>query len=388
MGLLHAQKAGHKSLALIGGATARIGDPSGKSSERPAMSKSDLNQNVSGLERNLRHIFAHFKAQTGIPGPEIVNNSAWYEEMNVIDFLADFGRHYRLSKMLAKESVKKRLEAVQSKADPHGGMSFSEFSYQAFQAYDWLHLSQEFDCFVQLGGHDQMGNISAGHDLIKRVSGKDAYGLLLPLVTTESGQKLGKSEGNAIWLSPDMTSSFELFQYFVRIPDLQVEQMLHFFTFLPANEIKDLMQKSSRQPEKREAQLRLAKEVTQLVHGDKGLSLALKTTDLLYGQTEQDVLETLRTLSTSELKKIFSKAASASMLFQPGMTVLDLVMKLGLFKNEKAAQSVIQAGGFYINQCRRINIDEIVMPGDHILPNDLSLVRVGKKHYVIVNWLL
>ena len=170
---------------------------------------------------------------------KIVNNADWYQSLNLVDFMSDYGKHVRVAKMMAKDSVKKRLDV--KNADPDGGISLSEFSYQVFQAYDWLHLSREYNCLLQFGGHDQIGNISAGHDLIKRITGQEAYGLLLPLVTTESGRKLGKTEGNAVWLAPEMTSSFDFYQYFIRIADSEVEKMLYFFTFLPESEIQDVM---------------------------------------------------------------------------------------------------------------------------------------------------
>ena len=385
MGLLQAQRNGHQAIALIGGATARIGDPSGKSEERPALATKSLHQNIRGLEKNLKTIFAKFKeVHPNIADLKIVNNAEWYENINTIDFTANVLKHCRVAKMLAKDSVKTRLDV--KKGDPDGGISGAEFLYQAYQAYDWLHLSREHDCLLQLGGHDQIGNISAGHELIRRVDGKEAYGLVLPLMTTESGQKLGKSEGNAVWLSPSLTSSFDFYQYFVRIPDSEVEKMLYFFTFLPPSEIQDVIKLQKQRPEKREAQLKLASEVTKLVHGQKGLDLAFKTTEILYNKNPSQVLDTLRSISKDELKIIFKSAAYVKMIIQPGMTILQLAMKLQCFKNEKIAQDVIQSGGFSVNQIKRTNIDQVILPGEHILQNQLSLVKIGKKNYVIVDW--
>ena len=385
MGLLQAQRNGHQAIALIGGATARIGDPSGKSEERPSLAAKSLHQNISGLEKNLKTIFAKFKeVHPNIEDLKIVNNAEWYENINTIDFTANVLKHCRVAKMLAKDSVKTRLDV--KKGDPEGGISGAEFLYQAYQAYDWLHLSREHDCLLQLGGHDQIGNISAGHELIRRVDGKEAYGLVLPLMTTESGQKLGKSEGNAVWLSPSLTSSFDFYQYFVRIPDSEVEKMLYFFTFLPPSEIQDVIKLQKQRPEKREAQLKLASEVTKLVHGQKGLDLAFKTTEILYNKNQGQVLDTLRSISKDELKSIFQSAAYVKMIMQPGMTILQFAMKLQCFKNEKIAQDIIQSGGFSVNQIKRTNIDQVILPGEHILQNQLSLVKIGKKNYVIVDW--
>lgn len=297
-----------------------------------------------------------------------------------------YGKHYRLTKMLAKDTVKRRLEAVRNKEDPQGGMSLTEFTYQAFQAFDWLHLSQEHNCLVQLGGHDQMGNISAGHDLIKRKTGKDAFGLLLPLITGNSGQKLGKTEGNAVWLSGDLTTPFDLYQYFIRIPDDRVEQMLHYFTFLSIPEIDELIKAGKKRPEKRLAQQRLATEVTKLVHGQNGLENAQRTTEIFFSTSDSDVTATLRGMSKQQMKEVFPSAPYCHLIYQSGMTILDFAVKLKIFPNEKVAQQIIQAGGFYVNQAKRTNIDEVLVPGDHVLPNGMTLVRTGKRNYVVVDW--
>jgi len=388
-GLLHAQKAGHKSIALIGGATAQIGDPSGKKEERPTLDLSDIKNNLQGLQNNLLSIFENFSEMYGIKDnpPIIVNNSDWYSDLNLIDFLYKFGKHYRLSDMINKDLVKRRLEvAAENAGDPNAGISLQGFMYQAVQAYDWLHLSQNHDCFIQLGGNDQFGNIAAGHDLIKRMAKKEAYGLMVPLVTTESGQKLGKSEGNSVWLSPKLTSPYEFYQYFVRQPDSNVEKLLNYFTFLPPMEIQNLLKKHQHTPEKREAQYKLAELITQLVHGAKGLELAEQSSKLLFGSPET-MIKTLQTLSREEIQDIFPGAKLSRQFFQSGLTILDFSMKLGVFPNEKYAQHNIEAGAFSVNQIKRKNIDEILLHGDHILANNLSLVRIGKKKFIIVDWM-
>ncbi len=391
VGLLHAQRAGHQVIALIGGATARIGDPSGKSEERPVLPQKDLNRNVKGITENIKTVFSNYKeflhkSDKDLKEPIFLNNADWYQDVNVIDFLSEYGKSFRLGKMIARDVVKKRLELTRS--DPNGGMSLSEFMYQAFQAYDWLHLSRHHDCFVQFGGHDQNGNIAAGHDLIKRTSGEDAFGLLLPLITTDKGEKLGKSAGNAIWLDSRSTPPFAFYQYFIRLPDTVVEQMLYFFTFLPKSEIQDIMAVHEKSPEKRHAQIKLAKAVTILVHGEAGLDLATKATDILYAKADDAVAvsKKLSELSSLDLKNMFEGAAYVRKIFQPGTTLLNFAMSLGCFRNEKEADKIITAGGFYVNQMRRSNSDEILIPGDHILSNQLTLVRIGKKNYTVVEW--
>lgn len=374
MALLQADKAGHKVIAVVGGATATIGDPSGHISERPALNRGQVAKNASKITKSLESISGGKF--------EVLNNLDWYKDLNVLDFLATCGKHCRLGKMLAREAVKARLEAA--RADPNGGMSLAEFTYQAFQAYDWLHLADKYDCLVQIGGSDQLGNIAAGHDLIKRASGRDAYGLVLPLITSESGNKLGKTSGTPVWLSPGRTSEFDMYQFLMRLPDDQVEKMLLYFTLLPRSKIDSVLEKHRNAPEKRLAQSTLATHVTEIVHGQKGLQLAENTTDILYkGQADK-----LATMSSDDLKSVMGQAAYTRLLFTPGMSILDLAMKVGCFHNEADAQRIIAAGGFWVNQLKRANTEQIVMIGDHILPNNLSLVRVGKKNYYIVEWTL
>ena len=230
------------------------------------------------------------------------------------------------------------------------------------------------------------GNIAAGHDLIKRITKNQAYGVLVPLVTTDKGEKLGKSEGNAIWLSPKMTSSYELYQYFIRQPDSNVEKLLNYFTFLPQTEINDIIRSHKKQPEKREAQIKIAELITKLVHGSQGLVLAEKTSKILFGDSET-MLKTLQSSNREEIQEMFPGATLSRQLYRSGMTILDLALKLEVFKNEKEAQKLIHAGAFNVNQIKRTNIDEILIHGDHILTNHMSLIRIGKKRFVIVDWM-
>ncbi|PNF40698.1 Tyrosine--tRNA ligase, mitochondrial [Cryptotermes secundus] len=278
--------------------------------------------------------------------------------------------------MLSRHSVQSRLSS-------EAGMSFAEFCYQVFQAYDWLHLLQRYDCRFQVGGSDQMGNIVSGHDLISRVADTRVYGLTLPLVTTESGHKFGKTADNAVWLNADKSSPFDLYQFFVRCQDSEVERLLKLFTFETLGSIENIMRKHQRNPELRTAQKRLAEQVMLLVHGEEGLEAALKATSALYDQTA----ESLAQLTAEEISNIFQGAKICDLLLQPGTTTLELSLQAGCFTNERDAVRIISAGGFYINYQRVTKIDEVLTQAAHILPNNITLIRVGKKNYYVVRWL-
>lgn len=266
MNLLHWQRAGHQVIALLGGATGQIGDPSDRTNERESINKTIMIQNIDSIRKNIETIFNNHKnnfwtdEKSPLKPPIIVNNIDWYKNLNVIDFIRGIGKYFRLGTMMGRSSVQTRLNS-------EGGMSFTEFSYQLFQAYDWLYLFNTYDCRFQIGGADQMGNIVSGHDLIQKSTGNQVYGMTLPLITSEGGKKFGKSLGNAVWLAPDKSSSFNFYQFFMRTHDTDVENFLKLFTFLKLEEIKEIMKLQNLAPEKRHAQRKLAEQVTLLVHG-------------------------------------------------------------------------------------------------------------------------
>lgn len=266
MNLLHWQRAGHQVIALLGGATGLIGDPSHRTKERADISNVVANENLESISTNIRTLFENHEKyfwndqKDKLKPPKIVNNLNWYKDINVVDFMRGVGKHFRLGVMMGRSSVQSRLNA-------EGGMSFSEFTYQIFQAYDWLYLFKTHNCRFQIGGNDQMGNMISGHDLIGRLLDKEVYALTLPLITAEGGKKFGKSLGNAVWLSPSRSSSFQLYQYFIRSKDSDVENYLKLFTFLSLGRIQEIMRNHTKEPHKREAQRELAENVTLLVHG-------------------------------------------------------------------------------------------------------------------------
>ncbi|XP_026317629.1 tyrosine--tRNA ligase, mitochondrial [Hyposmocoma kahamanoa] len=378
--LLHWQRGGHNVIALIGGATGHVGDPSGRSTDRVALHKDVIHDNISCIQKNLVTVFENHQKyiwsdKSRLKPLKIVNNELWYRDIDAIKFVSEIGRNFRMGTMLLKQSV-------QTKLNSEVGMSFTEFAYQIFQSYDWLHLLKEYDCRFQIGGSDQMGNISAGHELISRTAKKEVYGLTLPLVTTEEGDKFGKSAGNALWLDPHKTSPFGLYQYFIRTKDSEVERLLKLFTFYTLGEIKDIMFKHKEHPEQRYPQQCLAEQLTTLVHGEGGLAKARRVTDAIYNKD----VNSLVSLTPTEMEQVFEGAPVVNMLLSPGITVFDLGMKSKCFPTESDAMRIIKAGGFYINHQRVQKIDEVITESAHILPNLVSLLRVGKRNYYIVKW--
>ncbi|XP_017045201.1 tyrosine--tRNA ligase, mitochondrial [Drosophila ficusphila] len=384
MGLLHCQRAGHRPIALVGGATGLIGDPSGRKTERNQLGESVIETNLRAIEQQLRQVFENHekclwdtsKHKSLLPPLTIVNNADWYADLHLIDFIANMGRHFRMGSMLSRSSVQSRLES-------EDGMSFTEFTYQIFQAYDWLHLLRRHNCCFQMGGSDQTGNLMTGHELISRVERKrEVFGLTLPLVTTEEGDKFGKSAGNAVWLDGDKTSPFALYQFFLRMPDSEVEKLLKLFTFIPLPQVEQLMREHTKEPEKRKAQTLLAEDVTLLVHGEHGLKQAERVTNALY----KGNVEGLAELNLAEIQQTFQGATMVDLLTEPGMSILQLAMKAKCFPTETDAVRIINAGGFYVNQKRVQNIAEVLTTGIHILRNGVSLLRVGKRNFYIVRW--
>ncbi|XP_072915312.1 tyrosine--tRNA ligase, mitochondrial isoform X1 [Hemitrygon akajei] len=383
VGLLHLQRAGHRVLPLLGGATARLGDPSGRSSEREAVSADTVRENARSIREGILGVFRNHRAcfcsdaEAASLGPvSVVNNSDWYEGKEVVDFIDTVGRHFRMGTMLSRHSVQSRLKSPE-------GMSLTEFTYQMFQAYDFYYLNQHHGCRIQLGGMDQLGNIMSGYEFISKVTGQDVYGIMVPLVTSASGDKLGKTAGNALWLNRNKTSPFELYQYFVRQPDSHVERYLKLYTFIPLPEIESIMVNHNINPGKRIAQKRLAAEVTKLVHGKEGLESAKRCTNVLYHNS----VDALETMSDEELKELFKEASFSENLLEPGTTVLDLCRKANAIPDGPRGYQMIMDGGIWINHLRVTKPEQVLVLKQHILTNGLSLLRVGKKNYHIVKWL-
>ncbi|KAL5017815.1 hypothetical protein ScPMuIL_003537 [Solemya velum] len=380
--LIHCQRGGHHPVALVGSATALIGDPSGRDSERVPLSGEQIQSNTESINSSLHRIFTNHErfiwanSKKVLPKVRIVNNSEWYRDKNIIEFLSTVGRYFRMGPMLSRHSVQTRLTSAE-------GMSFTEFTYQLFQSFDWLHLLRQFNCKIQIGGNDQLGNITSGYELITRVTEEKVFGLTVPLVTSETGDKLGKSAGNAVWLNADRTSPYELYQFYINLPDSSVEKFLKLFTFLSDSEITDIMKKQKLKPDSRVAQKKVAEQVVMLVHGETGLDQARRWTEALWSGKA----ESLVNLDQSELQLLFKNAPTVELLPEPDLTVCDMCMKAGCFPTESDADRIIKAGGLYINHRRVTEPDFILVHGEHILPNNVSLIRVGKKNYYVVKWL-
>jgi tyrosyl-tRNA synthetase len=369
MGLVHMQRYGHTPIPVIGGGTGLIGDPSGRTTERPLISKEQLNFNLEGIREQLSR-FLDFKVKTN---PAImVNNADWLCTISLTDFLRDIGKHFTVNAMLAKESVKTRLNSE--------GISFTEFSYLLLQSYDYLTLFGKYNCTLQMGASDQWGNITAGIDLIRRIHGARAYALVFPLLTTTSGTKFGKSVGGSIWLDAKQTSPYNFYQYFINSEDSDVITYLKFFTLLSQQEIEELAYAVEAQPEKREAQKRLAQEVTQMVHGESALKKAEEATAVLFGGR-------IEKLSLQEILDIFASAPSIKInksdFSNDGMPLVDLIVATGLAKSKGEARRTIEGGGINLQNIRETDVKRMVSVQDAIEGKAL-LLRTGQKEYRLV----
>jgi tyrosyl-tRNA synthetase len=362
------QKFGHTPYALMGGATGRIGDPSGKSTERPLLSEQELDRNVSSITRFLQKIL-HFPRG---PSPIFLNNYDWLGKFTLIEFLRDVGKHFRVGPMMAKESVRARLESEE-------GMSFTEFSYQLLQGYDFHYLNQRFGITLQLGGSDQWGNITAGTEFNRKVKGDQVYGLTWPLLTRSDGKKFGKSEEGAIWLSSEKLSPYHFYQYLFRVPDADVIRLMKMLTFLDLAEIRKIEQSMGKDDyEPNSAQKRLAEEVTRFVHGEEGVSAALRVTAGIQPGAESK-------LSSEVLKEIAADMPHASLpsIEVVGKKWIDVAVKISLIPSKAEGIRLVKNGGAYLNNVR---IDDPAFEIDkaHFIDGIYLLLSSGKKKKILV----
>lgn len=366
--LAHFQRCGHQVIALVGGATGMIGDPSGKTAERALLSAEDVERNAEGIKENLMR-FLDFNDSTA--PATIMNNHDWLGQFSLIGFLRDVGKHFRMGTMLNKESVRSRL-------DSESGMSFTEFSYQMLQAYDFLYLLNTKGCHVQIGGTDQWGNITAGTDLIGRLTEERAFGVTMPLVCDSAGQKFGKSAGNAVYLDHRRTSYYDFYQFFIRTADSDAIRYLKTFTFLEIEEINQLAKALEEAPEQRGAQKRLAEELTRMVHGDDGLRIAQRASEVLFGGSMDG-------LSVSDILAIFADVPSCSLTRQEvsAANCVDVAVGAGICKSKSETRRLISNGGFYINNQRIESADYMLAPDD-LLEGKLLVLRSGKKNFRLV----
>ncbi|WP_461225879.1 tyrosine--tRNA ligase [Lacticaseibacillus suihuaensis] len=357
------QLMGHKPVILIGGGTGSIGDPSGRNSER-------VLQTMATIEHNKKALTAQMERMFGTDNFRIVDNYSWLSKMSMLDFLRDYGKLFPVNQMLAKEVVASRLE---------NGISFTEFTYQILQAVDFLHLLQHEDVQVQLGGADQWGNITAGIDLIHKVAGGDtkAYGLTNPLMLKADGTKFGKSAGGAVWLDPEKTSPYEFYQFWFNQDDADVDRFLKFFTFLSRDEIAQLVEATKTHPERREAQRRLAQEVTAFVHGKQAVAEAEAISAALFSGDVQD-------LTAAEIKQGFKQFPSATAPSTPENLITWLVDTTKIEASRRQAREDVQNGAISINGAKQRDVDFVVDPSTHF-DGQYVIVRRGKKKYFLVH---
>ncbi len=360
--LRHFQLAGHRPIVLMGGGTGLIGDPSGKKSERPLLSEEQIRENVRRQRDQLVRLFDFDAKETRAL---VLNNADWLVEQRLVAFLRDVGKHFSVNVMMQKESVKARLDA---------GISYTEFSYMLLQAYDFLHLYRKQQCTIQVGGSDQWGNITAGIDLIRRVESGEAHGLVAPLFTTASGAKFGKTEAGAVWLDPALTSPYKLYQFWMNTDDRDAELYLKLFTLLPQDEIKALLKSHHKEPGRREAQKKLAIEVTQLVHGDKARYNAVAASAILFDEFSP------RNVELGAFETLAQEIPTVALESADGLTLVDAVVRTGLAKSKSEARRAIEQGGIYVNQERVKDVARTLGPSDWLGGGHL-LLRKGKKDY-------
>ena len=366
------QLAGHRPIAVAGGATGMIGDPSGKSSERNLLSSEILEANIAGIQGQLGRLL-DFETKTN--PALLLNNADWVRPISVLDFLRDVGKHFSVNAMMAKDSVKSRMEST-------AGISFTEFSYSLLQAYDFLHLNETHGCLLQGGGADQWGNITAGIDLIRRKRDITACGLTTPLLTKTDGTKFGKTEGGAVWLSPARTSVYRFYQFLIQVEDAQVVQLLKYFTFLPQEEISTLEVQHQASPERRDAHKKLAFELTRLVHGESATADAVRASEILFGGSLEGITETQFDEVIAEVPHV---TLSRALLGQPTGALVEILIAAALSPSKGQARKDIEAGGVYVNNVRATDT-KLVLGAEHLLFGKFVLLRKGKRNYALVQF--
>ena len=367
--LVRLQRHGHRPVALVGGGTGLIGDPSGKPSERPLADPQQVAENTQQIGRQL----ARFLDFSGPTAARLIDNAEWLVDLRAVEFMRDVGKHFTVNYMMQKESVQARMDA---------GISYTEFSYMLLQAYDFLELRRRHDVRLQMGGSDQWGNITAGIELIRRSAAMDAHAITAPLVTTSSGAKFGKTEAGAVWLDASMTSPYKFYQFLVNVDDRDAGRYLRYFTLLPQDDVEQLEQALAERPEQREAQQALAGEVTRMVHGDQALAAAREVSSLLFGGADP------RTLSRDALLALQLEIPVFTIEPRDAYTTYDILEAVcvgseALFKSKADMRRMLQQGGVYLNG-RRLGPERESLQADDLLGGEFVLVRKGARSYGLV----
>lgn len=377
MAMAWLQRLGHRPIALAGGATGRIGDPSGRDAEREVIDESTLERHLAGIRTQLGLVLdladgSEGDRSTGL----LVDNYSWTRDVTLLDFLRDIGTNASVNSMIARESVKRRLEEREQ------GLTYAEFTYQLLQAFDFVHLFHEQDCILQGGGSDQWGNIVAGIDLIRRRSGGQAFGLTWPLLTTADGAKFGKSAGNAVWLDPAMTSPYAYYQYWLNAADADVVRFLKLFTFLDLDRIAELEVELGRDPAARVAHRELAREATRVIHGDDGVAAAERATSALFGDAS------LRGMDEATLNEAFDEAPSAVLSrarLEHGIGLLDLLTEVGASKSNGEARRLVEQGAVRLNNEPADDVQRR-LTADDLASERTLVIKVGKKRYYLARF--
>ncbi len=369
--LMRFQKAGHKPIALVGGATGMVGDPSGKSAERNLLDEDALNKNVEGIKKQLQQ-FLDFNSSSN--GAELVNNYDWMKDYSFINFIRDIGKFLTVNYMMAKDSVKNRLET---------GMSFTEFSYQLLQGYDFYYLNQHHNCKLQMGGSDQWGNITSGTELIRRKSGGEAFALTTQLIKKADGTKFGKSEGGNIWLDKTKTSPYKFYQFWINTPDEDAESFIKLFTFLSKQEIETLVVEHNLDKGKRVLQKKLAKLLTVMVHSEADYNLAIETSQILFNGTIDDLAK----LDEETFLDVFDGVPQFKIetnALQLGINAIDLLAEhTQIAPSKSEARKLIAGGGVSINK-QKVQSHETLVNESYLINQKYILIQKGKKNYFLI----
>lgn len=369
--LMHMQKAGHKPMALIGGATGMIGDPTGKSAERNLLNDEILQKNIAGIKRQLEQ-FLNF--DNAIPNPaELVNNYDWLKDYSFLDFIRDIGKHITVNYMMAKDSVQKRLEF---------GLSFTEFSYQLIQGYDFYYLNTNKNVKLQAGGADQWGNIVTGTELIRKKGGNEAFAFTCPLLKKADGGKFGKTEAGNIWLDRTKTSPYQFYQFWLNTSDEDAKNFIKIFTFLPLTEIEQLIEEHEKAPNLRQLQKKLAEEITVLVHSSEDLEFAIQATDILFGKATKAALTSLNEQQFLEVMEGVPQVQFSKSALKEGLDILSFLAESGIFNSKGEAKKMLQAGGLSINKEKVQGID-FQINETYLLNEKYMLFQKGKKQYYL-----
>jgi len=371
LGLRRFQLLGHHPIAVAGGATGSIGDPSGKTAERQLLSKETIATNIASVKEQLRRLL-DFDTKTN--PARLVDNASWTANVTYLDFLRDIGKHFSVNQMIGKESVRARME------DREVGISYTEFSYMLLQAFDFYVLCRDYHCELQIGGSDQWGNITSGIDLCRKKLGRQVFGLTLPLITNADGSKFGKTEAGAVWLDVRRTSVYKFYQFWIRTDDRDVIRYLNYFTFLPREEIQVLAGQHAAKPEGRGAHKALAKAVTDLVHGPGATAEATRASQILFGGGLDGIAEGTFNEIVGEVP---TKQIEKARLDGSGWPLVEVLVQSGLCPSKGQARKDIEGGGVYLNNVREGNVNRAVMNADLLFGKHL-LLRKGKRNYVVV----